>query len=459
MLRAADPWLLVSGSLAIAAGTLGIGPATAAPSSVLELDANIRSDGGLDWGAGGGSPGTGGAFGGGVFVGPATTPAPPAATAALTGVPGHVAGVFAVDPLSGDGGPCASGGGGGDPTVFTGAGGEKNGDRIDTMTFGTGSVPNKDELSNVYAVAHSPAAGTAEVFFGAERVVTDGDSHVDFEFLHDAVTRSAGCAGGFSGNRSQGDLLLAIDYANGGALGGVSVHRWHCAAEPGPQPADGTPCNPPAHGPSVPHYQDVTSVIPPPAAVVLTNGSAPVACGGWACRAADGTQIANLPPNAFVEGGLDLTATGFSGCGATLLAHTRVAQSFGSALKDFVGPLALNLCPPPPVTTTTTSTTLAPTTTTSTTVAPTTTTSTSAPAAVPTTVVTGPIGISAITIERPPGNPAPQVLGVVLTDGDDELPRTGAATRGLLVWAGLALLTGGVLVRASRPRGGLAPPR
>src|SRR5439155_127007 len=84
-------------------------------------------------------------------------------------------------------------------------GGEKNGDSLvlnssgsDAVeTWSTASVPPKDDVSNVYAVSRSgfdpsnPTSDAAsgngkEVFFGAERVVNNGDTHMDFEFTQAA---------------------------------------------------------------------------------------------------------------------------------------------------------------------------------------------------------------------------------------------------------------------------------
>lgn len=543
--------LLAAGAASFLIGSLLAGATSAAPSSFIELDGDVRSDGALDWARSGGSSGTDGAFDGGAFVNASTPPTPPVATAALTGSPGFLSAAFVVDPLDVDANPCAPGNGtaNGDPTTFTGAGGEKNGDRIDTMTFGTGSVPNKDDLSNVYAISHATGLGGAEVFFGSERVVNNGDSHVDFEFLHAGITRAAGCSGGFAGDRSQGDLLVAVDFTQGGTLGGTSIYQWHCADEADPQPADGTVCNPAATGPTVPHYQDVTAVPAIAAAVtVKVNDLAAADCGGWACRAADGTQVASLATDQLVEGGVDLTATGFTGCAATLFPHTRTSQQFTATLKDFTGPVPLDLCATPQVATTssptggdvptgtpatdtatvtsggapvttgtvafflcqpeqtdatgcpapagtqigtvqaldaggqaspsvaavvTTSvgtycwraeytpaagnglhptthtnresecfTTVAQVTTTTTTTTLPETTTTTAPATTTT------LGTTTTTI-------AAQVLGVVLTApavSAGELPRTGSTIRPLLIWGGLAMMIGGLLVLGARPR-------
>src|SRR5205814_5530087 len=181
---------------------------------------------------------------------------------------------FKVDPLSADVTSCGTG----DPTAYTGAGSETNGDILSTDTFGTASIPNKDDLSNVYAAAHISGA-TNEVFFGAERVINNGDSHIDFEFLQSAVTIPSACSGSFTGSRTEGDFLLSVDFTTGGTLGGTTLYQWHCVAEPGPQPADGTMCNPGKK--LAPHYQVTGSS----AITVKVNGTATggtdIPGGGW----------------------------------------------------------------------------------------------------------------------------------------------------------------------------------
>ena len=155
----------------------------------------------------------------------------------------------------------------GDPTVYTGAGSEKNGDLINGETYGTSTVPNKDDISNVYAIDHQdpvPTQGasgdTNEIFVGFERVINNGDSHMDLEFLQSPVvlastasctggttpgvpcTSSAQCLGGgtcsgktnfpcqgrFIGHRSQGDLLLSADFTTGGTIGSTVARTWVC---------------------------------------------------------------------------------------------------------------------------------------------------------------------------------------------------------------------------------------
>jgi hypothetical protein len=332
--------VLVLGLVALSFVALG----QAAPSTFLELDNNIWADNTgtpppYDWANSGPNltapttpggewtlDGVNGIFDGGIYNGQPTPPTPPEYIPA----PGVVDADFIVDPLAQDVTSCGSG----DPTVYTGAGGETNGELFSTMTWSTGSVPPKDEISNVYALAHN-VGSVDEVFFGAERIINDGDSHIDFEFLQSAVTLTGTCSGGFEGDRSQGDLLISVDFTKGGLQGNPLVYEWHCLAEGSTQPATGTVCNPPAHGKSVPHYQQLTSGPAVSAVTFGVNSSGPVDCGGWVCRDKGAGSSTTVDTNEFMEGGINLAELGFEGCISTFIPHTRSSQSFTATLKDF----------------------------------------------------------------------------------------------------------------------------
>lgn len=359
------PLLITALALTLAIGLISVG--LAALTQFLELDQNVGFDslGGAsyDWansGANSGAcaadpsdgnkikcSGTNGVFDGGIFNGATTPPTAPAPTATALADPTIPALAFGVDPLSVDTSfvhnppddPTAPlvNCGVGDPTVYTSTGGEVNGDILNTETFATGSIPNKDEISNVYALSHKDdAAGVNEIYAAFERVVNNGDSHVDLEFLQSAVAVVPGskpalfpCAGKFQGSRSQGDLLLSVDFTNGGAVGNPVLHQWSCNTTPASP--TGTVCNP-NKTKTTPAYVEV--VLPPGVAIQSFNSS-PIGCGGWACRNADGTENTTINSSEFYEIGLDLNAIGFTGCLSTFLPHTRSSQSFTATLKDF----------------------------------------------------------------------------------------------------------------------------
>jgi len=280
--------------------------------------------------------GSGGLFNGGQCGVGSAPPTAPTLTPAAAADPSIISAVFVVDAIGGDTGVVCNN----DPTTLSG-GGPKNGDAITSYSWGSGTSSPKTELSNVYAVSHTKANGHPEVYFGAERLVNNGDSHMDFEFLQSVVSTTGNCSagGGFTGNRTEGDLLFAVDFTNGGSLAGFTVYQWHCAAEPGPQPADGTVCNPTG----VEHYEPFVAT---PFASLIVN-SAQISCGGWVCR----DQVTNDPKTIAVddllEGGVDLQGIPFTGCFNTFLPHTRSAQSFTSVLQDFAGPLNFKSCRDP----------------------------------------------------------------------------------------------------------------
>jgi sortase (surface protein transpeptidase) len=345
---------LASLLVALATGALLFPAAVrAAPSNWLAVDGNIRFNpvggGTHDWANSGaalpvnGCPagavsisGTGGLFNCGHANPAPAPPTGPSLTPAALADPSLISSLFIVDPLNSDQTAC----GVGDPTTFGGA--AKNGDAIASYTYGTGAVLNKDKLGNVYAVAHS-TLGRPELFFAAERLVNNGDSHMDFEFMQSQVGLTGACAGSFTGNRTEGDLLAAVDFTNGGVLATSSLYQWHCAAEPGPQPPDGTVCDPPG----APHYQQIAI----PGSITFTVNSATIPCGGWVCRDAVTGNATQVAANDFMEGGIDLTVLNFAGCFTTFLPHTRTAQSFTSVVKDFAGPSSLPTCRPPTIAT------------------------------------------------------------------------------------------------------------
>src|SRR5689334_8812523 len=98
---------------------------------------------------------------------------------------------FLSDPLGAD---TTTACGKGDPTTFTGTGSQTNNTAFSGMFFNTASVTPKDDLTNIFAVAHRTSTGP-EIFFGGERVINNGDSHFDFEFLQEPLSVPAGCSG------------------------------------------------------------------------------------------------------------------------------------------------------------------------------------------------------------------------------------------------------------------------
>jgi uncharacterized repeat protein (TIGR01451 family)/LPXTG-motif cell wall-anchored protein len=311
-----------------------------------------------------------GIFDGGKYNGTSVPPTGPLMTANANAL--KAAGTigdakFVVDPIASDKSyTCQSPSGpvtvSGDTTTFAGAGSETNNGQIGTFTYGaSGQTPAKDDLSNVYAVSHI-GGGANEVFFGGERLVNNGDSHIDFEFLQSNVAIPNACASGtFTGHRTQRDMLLATDFSNGGTLGNVQLYSWSCnGIAPGAvgydATKDGTVCDPPANGNpgkgdpqyvAIPSQNNGVTV----ASFGVNSGSTAISCGGWVCRTGNGSSSTTLATNALMEGGIDLGSAGFKGCFNTFLPHTRSSGSFTAVLKDFAGPIQFSNCKTPTIST------------------------------------------------------------------------------------------------------------
>ena len=371
----------------VALSTLSAG---AAPTSFLVLDGNIRNgtptssssydwgnrgstydntacaNGGINAGATVGTLGSGGIFNCGKQGTPSgsnTNPLPiaPSLTPAAAADPTIVASAFVVDPLfnsnnKNTGLTCPVTGAsttGGDPTAVT-TGASKNDLPLNGFVYAPTSLQPKDDLANIYAVAHRTSSGVNEVFFGAERVINNGASHIDFEFLQSQLslvpsgtTGSAACTGNFSGHRTGGDFLAAVDFANGGSFGSATIYEWSCGGTVATI-SGGTQCDPGSVG-----FPNAQYIVAPNASAFQIAFNGPlskgvdnnIACGGWVCRGQmPADNINTVSTNEFVEGGVDLNALGFSGCVNTLFPHTRSSPDINATLQDFAGPVAFNTC-------------------------------------------------------------------------------------------------------------------
>ncbi len=228
-------------------------------------------------------------------------------------------------------------GGAVDTTTYSGAGGSnKNSDPISAWHWATGNVPAKDDLSNVYAYA-TLYQGHLIIYVGFERISSNGDSHIDLEFFRDNVrlNQTPPCtvaACDWLGNRTVGDIIVSMDFQNGGAFGTMTVREWDGTAYQLVASITGEGCN--AASGSL-------------AADVICgfNNDGPIDGGPWPNYDSHGHVITTLPTNAFTEFGVDITALeGETPCLTSVLGKTRSSQSFTAELKDFAGPAGFPLC-------------------------------------------------------------------------------------------------------------------
>jgi len=210
-----------------------------------------------------------------------------------------------------------------DSTVYAGRTSDKNGFAIADWDWGTSSVPAKDDITNAYAYAKINN-GQLLIYAAAEREDPSGSSHIDLEFFQKPVgldeeppCDKAQCL--FTGTKTPGDILVSMDFNNGGALGSVTIRKRN-AANSGYDTIttlNGEGCN----------AADT---------VCAFNNSAPINGGPWRNYDNHGAEITTLPINSFTEFGVNVTALlGATPCFSTVQVKTRSSPSFTAELKDF----------------------------------------------------------------------------------------------------------------------------
>ncbi|WP_188363132.1 T9SS type A sorting domain-containing protein [Flavobacterium orientale] len=265
-----------------------------------------------------------------------------------------------------------------DATSFSGNS-NKNGDDPTTWSLGSGGSPPKNDLIDVFgylrrdispaALAQSPT-GILWGFGGATTVSADGNSHTDFEFFRREVTYNGNAlvnAGPNAGHTAwvfepdgsidiPGDILVAVDFANGGANPQASVRIWMSSADianfnsrPN-RPFSLTGTFDQGNGSGVFGYAGITTKDPTAEATVfaVVNVTAPTLGAPWGSQEGNAAYFDDMKALQFAEFGINLTALGLDSrsnddgpCNnllGSLLVKTRSSASFTAELKDFSGP-------------------------------------------------------------------------------------------------------------------------
>lgn len=222
-----------------------------------------------------------------------------------------------------------------DTSYFTG-GGSKDLNDVPAWAWTTGDVaPDKNEITNAYAVAYRATVDTAAndvgdllVYFGLDRFANNGDAQVGFWFFRDAVAMNPD--GTFSGAHRKGDILVLSHFTQGGNVSDVNVYAWV-----GSGGSDG------ALDLKITAKSCAAAGANDPACAIVNQGPA---SAPWAYEPKAGSPGV-FPQGSFYEGGLDVTrlVPGVT-CFKSFMAETRSSQSVTAQLKDLaLGPF--NTCP------------------------------------------------------------------------------------------------------------------
>ena len=209
-----------------------------------------------------------------------------------------------------------------DMSVF-GGGSNKNGDLIgvgqEPYAISTGSGgPQKNDITNV--MLHTRRSGdNLWLFFAAETRSINGSSYLDFEYNQAGVTTDGGQMIGLGpvGGRTVNDILMVVNYTQGGKTPIVGVRKWQ---------ADGT--------------WSEELPLTPGTNFMTTNTQAVDAVAPNASYLGDGTPANSSLAFQVVEGALNVSSLNLEGLdqctpNATVTVKTRSSASYTSELKDW----------------------------------------------------------------------------------------------------------------------------
>lgn len=201
----------------------------------------------------------------------------------------------------------------------------------------------KFDLVNAYAAAKVGSAtgsdpGDIIIYFGSEVSAPEGNRNMGVWLLQDP---SVNCSGSgntdFSGSHRYGDVFIVSAFTGGGSTATIDVYEW----------VDKTPATPgddPDVNGQLVLKASVTGATCPPTtqddacAIANTDGDKNPdetefeVDTPWPAPDKDG---GNINEAQFMEGAVNLTNLGLSGCFSTFLANSRSSQELGSTIHDF----------------------------------------------------------------------------------------------------------------------------
>jgi hypothetical protein len=230
---------------------------------------------------------------------------------------------------------------GGDTTYWTGGGSKDRNDIASWQFTSNDQSPDKNDIVNAFAAIYRD--GNDSLFFGADRFAVNGDAQMGFWFLSNPICLSGQTSGsivcpsnnpgkfldpstGAIAHHANGDLLVLVNFNNGGTLGLAGVYEWQGGVNGAPvQVLVGTGAD----------CKGVTSLDFCSTSNTGNLTSEPI----WPYTGKNG--VTSYKTSAFIEGGINLAAIpGVAACFPTFLAETRSSSgpstglSLDAQLKD-----------------------------------------------------------------------------------------------------------------------------
>ena len=106
-------------------------------------------------------------------------------------------------------------------------GGSKDPHDVSDWHWTVSSTPDKDTLTNAYAISYTSSIGHKILAFGGERFAVNGDANIGVWFFQQPVGPNA--SGTFDGVHTNGDIFAVSAFTNGGGHPNLDVYEWDSA--------------------------------------------------------------------------------------------------------------------------------------------------------------------------------------------------------------------------------------
>jgi hypothetical protein len=201
-------------------------------------------------------------------------------------------------------------------------------DNPNTWRWVQAKPASKTDVNNVLFHVGTDANGHTWIVIAADRLTNSGNAYLDFELLQSSLTKNSDgtfTSKGPNGGRTKNDLLLSLDFNEGGSQADFTAWRWQA--------------NPSGSGFT---YVDATDSLPRGRALIAAspaNTSVPFGAFGKTTYGI----------NQFVEAAVDLTALigDFDPCLSigvdTILIKTKTSTSDSATISDLVDPIHFTL--------------------------------------------------------------------------------------------------------------------
>jgi hypothetical protein len=190
--------------------------------------------------------------------------------------------------------------------------GSKDGGAISSWAWSNGQTNNKGDITNGAAILGTEG-GHNILYFAGDRAVNNGDAAIGFWFFKSPVSLVGTTSGTFSGDHTNGDILIVSHFTQGGGQADIFIYVWNNGALTGPTTSSTAAVN------------SATETVPT----------------GFSYASS------SYPIGDFFEGKVDLTNLNLSPCFANFLLETRNSQSITASLQDLTfGSFTTNVDPP-----------------------------------------------------------------------------------------------------------------